>query len=157
MHVTGVRRHADRPSPPSVEQTFGADQLDRALTGCDILVIAAPGVASTQQMIGARELALLNPGAIVVNIARAAIVDQKALIDGLESGRIGGAVLDVFEREPLDAASPFWSMRNVIVTPHSSGFRATHWDDVAALFIENLERYRAGETLLHPVDAAAGY
>lgn len=157
MHVTGVRRHADRPSPPSVAQTFGADQLDRALTGCDVLVIAAPGIASTQQMIGARELALLNPGAVVVNIARAAIVDQKALMDGLESGRIGGAVLDVFEREPLDAASPFWSMRNVIVTPHSSGFRATHWDDVTALFIENLERYRAGKTLLHPVDAAAGY
>jgi phosphoglycerate dehydrogenase-like enzyme len=157
VRVTGVRRHANRPVPPNVAEVFGTDQLDRALAGCDILVVAAPGVSSTRQMIGARELALLNPGAVIVNIARAAIVDQRALIDGLESGRIGGAVLDVFEAEPLDADNPFWSMPNVIVTPHSSGFRATHWDDVTALFVENLERFRAGGTLLQPVDAAAGY
>lgn len=157
VRVTGVRRHANRPVPPNVAEVFGTDQLDRALAGCDILVVAAPGVSSTRRMIGARELALLNPGAVLVNIARAAIVDQRALIDGLESGRIGGAVLDVFEAEPLDADNPFWSMPNVIVTPHSSGFRATHWDDVTALFVENLERFRAGGTLLQPVDAAAGY
>ena len=157
MPITGVRRHPDREKPAEVDRVFGADQLDDALTGCDILVLAAPGVAATQAMIGARELALLNPGAVLVNVARAAIVDQQALMQGLESGRLGGAVLDVFEKEPLDPASPLWSMRNVVITPHSSGFRSTHWLDVIALFVDNMTRYRTGQPLRHLVDAAAGY
>jgi phosphoglycerate dehydrogenase-like enzyme len=66
-------------------------------------------------------------------------------------------VLDVFEREPLDAASPLWGIPNVIITPHSSGFRAAHWDDVIALFIDNLRRFRSGEPLRNPVDCAVGY
>jgi phosphoglycerate dehydrogenase-like enzyme len=140
-----------------VDRVLGADRLDEALDGCDVLVLAAPGVAATQGMIGARELAMLNPGAVLVNVARAAIVDQQALIANLKSGRLGGAVLDVFEREPLDASSPFWSMRNVVVTPHSSGFRSTHWRDVIALFADNLERYRSNQPLRQLVDAAAGY
>ncbi len=157
MHVTGVRRDPDQPPPRDVDRVFGSDRIDEALSDCDILVLAAPGVAATQGMIGARELALLNPGAVIVNVARATIVDQQALIEGLKSGRLGGAVLDVFEQEPLDPASPFWSLRNVVITPHSSGFRSTHWHDVIALFVDNLTRYRSGQPLRHLVDAAAGY
>ncbi|HEY4305112.1 MAG TPA: D-2-hydroxyacid dehydrogenase [Gemmatimonadaceae bacterium] len=157
MSITGVRRHADREKPPEVDRVFGADELDDALTGCDILVLAAPGVAATRAMIGERELGLLNPGAVLVNIARAAIVDQKALMGGLESGRLGGAVLDVFEKEPLDPGSPLWSMRNVVITPHSSGFRASHWGDVIALYVDNMTRYQNGEPLRYLVDASAGY
>jgi phosphoglycerate dehydrogenase-like enzyme len=157
MAVTGVRRHPDQPKPDVVERVFGADRLGEALDGCDVLVLAAPGVAATQGMIGARELALLNPGAVLVNVARAAIVDQQALIANLKSGRLGGAVLDVFEHEPLEKSSPFWSMRNVVVTPHSSGFRSTHWNDVIALYSDNLERYRSNQPLRQIVDATAGY
>ena len=155
--VTGVRRNPDQPKAPFVDRVFGADQLDDALQDCDVLVLAAPGVAATQGMIGPRELAMLNRGAVLVNVARAAIVDQPALIANLESGHLGGAVLDVFEREPLDETSPFWSMRNVVVTPHSSGFRSTHWNDVVSLYVDNLERYRSGQSLRQLVDAAAGY
>lgn len=157
MAITGVRRHPDQPKPASVERVVGTERLGEALAGCDVLVLAAPGVAATQGMIGPRELAMLNPGAILVNVARAAIVDQQALIANLESGRLGGAVLDVFEREPLSEASPFWRMRNVVVTPHSSGFRSTHWRDVIALFADNLARYRASQPVRQLVDAAAGY
>jgi D-2-hydroxyacid dehydrogenase (NADP+) len=157
MRVTGVRRHPDRDKPAWVDRVVGADRLHDALAGCDVLVLAAPGVAATHAMIGARELALLNPGAVLVNVARAAIVDQQALMQGLESGRLGGAVLDVFETEPLDPASPLWSMRNVVITPHSSGFRSTHWHDVIALFVDNMTRYRAAQPLRHVVDPAAGY
>src|SRR4051812_31644258 len=121
MTITGVRRHPERDKPDCVDRVFGDRQLDDALAGCDILVLAAPGVAATQAMIGPRQLALLSRGAILVNVARAAIVDQQALMQGLESGRLGGAMLDVFEREPLDPRSPLWSMRNVVITPHSSG------------------------------------
>jgi phosphoglycerate dehydrogenase-like enzyme len=157
INVTGVRRNPDQAAPPYVDRVFGSDRIDDALVDCDILVLAAPGVAATQGMIGPRQFALLNPGAVIVNVARAAIVDQQALIQGLKSGRLGGAVLDVFEQEPLEPASPFWSMRNVVITPHSSGFRSTHWRDVIALFVDNLTRYRGGQPLRHLVDAAAGY
>jgi phosphoglycerate dehydrogenase-like enzyme len=108
-------------------------------------------------MIGARELDLLEGGAILVNVARAAIVDQGAMLAALKDGRLGGAVLDVFEQEPLDESSPLWDMRNVILTPHSSGFRATHWDEVIELFSANLRRFVSGEPLEHVVDSTAGY
>ncbi len=157
IRVTGVRRRVDEPKPRSVQRVVSPDALDDALAGCDLLVITAPGVASTQGMIGARELDLLRPGAILVNMARAAIVDQTAMLDALRSGRLGGAVLDVFEQEPLPATSPLWDLRNVIITPHSSGFRATHWDETIALFSDNLRRFRKGRPLRQTVDPARGY
>jgi phosphoglycerate dehydrogenase-like enzyme len=157
MTVTGVRRHTDRPRPRVVSRIVGPNQLDDALTGCDILVLSTPGVSATQGMIGAEQLAKLNPGAIVVNVARAKVVDQDALRTALESGRLGGAVLDVFEREPLEPASPAWSLPNTVITPHCSGIRATHWDDVIELFAKNLRRYQRGKPLLNVVDPAAGY
>ncbi|MBC8088232.1 MAG: D-2-hydroxyacid dehydrogenase, partial [Phycisphaerae bacterium] len=157
IHVTGVRRNVDAPKPSFVDQVFGADQLDSALVNCDLLVLSTPGVGSTHRMIGAAQLALLNHGALLVNVARAGIVDDTAMREALDSGQLGGAVLDVFEHEPLNAADDLWSVPKVILTPHSSGFRATHWDDVSALFAENLRRYLRGERLLNTVDLAAGY
>ena len=157
VQVTGVRRRVDGPKPPSVHRLVATDRLDEALSGCQILVITAPGIAATQGMIGARELSMLEPDAVLVNVARAAIVDQEAMLDALEGGRLGGAVLDVFEQEPLDPTSALWDMRNVILTPHSSGFRATHWDEVIELFSDNLRRFEAGEPLLQVVDSTAGY
>jgi phosphoglycerate dehydrogenase-like enzyme len=157
MRVTGVRKRVDQPLPEFVDRVVGPQQLDDALKGCDVLVVSAPGVAETAGMIGAAELGLLNLGAIVVNVARAQIVDEPALLAGLGSGRLGGAVLDVFEREPLDAESPLWSIPNVVLTPHASGFRESHWDEVVDLFSENLRRFERGAVLLNPVDAHAGY
>ena len=157
MSVTGVRRRATEPRPSFVDRVFGSDQLNEALAGSDVLVLSAPGVASTQRMIGAEQLALLNDGAVVVNVARGQIIDEGALRNALASGKLRGAVLDVFDREPLDEASPFWSMPNVVITPHTSGFRASHWDEVTDLFTENLRRFQSEETLLNPVDTAAGY
>ena len=157
MHVTGVRRHPSEPHPAFVERVVGPDRLNEAIAGCDVLVLSAPGVASTQGIIGADQLAMLNDGAVLVNVARAQIVDEAALCRALTSGKLGGAVLDVFEREPLDAASPLWSLPNVVITPHSSGFRVSHWDDVIDLFGDNLRRYQRGEPLLNLVDASAGY
>ena len=157
IQVTGVRRTPDLAAPHFVHRVYGPDQLHDALRGRDIVVIAAPGVERTQRMIGAEELALLNPGALLVNVARAAIVDEVAMRASLESGHLGGAILDVFEREPLDAEHPLWSTPNVIITPHSAGFRASHWDEVAALFCDNLRRFLRGEPLRNPVDLSAGY
>jgi len=157
MRVTGVRRSADRPKPDFVDRVLGTDRLAEGLAGCDILVVAAPFVTRTNRLIGAGQLALLNPGAILVNVARGQIVAEDAMVDSLRTGHLGGAVLDVFDREPLDPSSPLWSLANVVVSPHSSGFRASHWDDVIDLFSENLRRYQRGEPLLNPVDCSAGY
>lgn len=92
-----------------------------------------------------------------MNVARGQVVDEAALCDALTNRRLGGAVLDVFTREPLDASSPLWSLPHVVLSPHSSGFRASHWDEVTDLFSENLNRFRRGEALRNVVDLAEGY
>jgi phosphoglycerate dehydrogenase-like enzyme len=157
MRVTGIRRRLDQPLPPFVDRMMGGNQLDEALRGADVLVISTPFLRETDRMIRAEQLALMNRGAILINVARGKIVDEAALLGALHSGQLGGAVLDVFEREPLDAASPLWDMPNVIISPHSSGVRPDHWDEVIDLFSENLHRFQRGEALLNGVDSNAGY
>ena len=157
MRVTGVRRRLDQPAPPFVERIAGPDQLDDALRGSDVLVVAVPSVPGTDRMIRAEQIALLRPGAILVNVARGKIVEESALLAALDSGQLGGAVLDVFEREPLDSGSPLWSLPNVIISPHSSGVRPDHWDEVIDLFSGNLRRFERGEPLLNVVSCEAGY
>jgi D-2-hydroxyacid dehydrogenase (NADP+) len=157
MKVTGIRRRIDQPKPSFVDRIAGSDEMDNTLRGCDVLVIAAPFIAETDRLIRAEQLALLNRGAVVINVARGKIIDEAALIAALQSGHLGGAVLDVFEHEPLDSAHPLWGLPNVIVSPHVSGLRPDHWDDVIDLFGDNLERFQRGETLLNLVDVRAGY
>ena len=95
--------------------------------------------------------------AILINVSRGKLVDESALATALASSLIGGAGLDVFEHEPLDPASPLWALPDVIITPHTSGFRADHWHAATSLFAENLRRFDAGEPLLNVVDKNAGY
>jgi phosphoglycerate dehydrogenase-like enzyme len=157
MRVTGIRRRLDQPLPPFVDRMMGGNQLDEALRGADVLVISAPLLPETDRMIRAEQLALMNRGAILINVARGKIVDGAAMLGALHSGQLGGAVLDVFDREPLDAESPLWDLPNVIISPHSSGVRPDHWDEVIDLFSENLRRFRHGEPLLNEVDRNTGY
>ena len=157
MKVIGIRRRIDQPKPPFVDRIAGPDEVDETLRGCDVLVIAAPFIAETDRLIRAEQLALLNRGAVVINVARGKIIDEAALIAALQSGHLGGAVLDVFEREPLDSANPLWGLPNVIVSPHVSGLRPDHWDDVIDLFGDNLERFQRGEPLANLVDVRSGY
>jgi phosphoglycerate dehydrogenase-like enzyme len=157
MRVTAIRRKIAEVHPAFVERIAGPGQLDDALRGCDVLVISAPSISETDRMISAERLALLDRGAIVINVARGKIIDEAALIAALRSGHLGGAVLDVFEHEPLEPQSPLWSLPNVIVSPHVSGVRPDHWDDVMDLFSENLQRFERGEPLLNVVDVHAGY
>jgi len=157
MTITGVRRRPNEPKPQFVDRVLGAEQIDEALRGCDVLVIAAPFLASTDRLINAARISLLNRGALLVNVARGKIVDQPAMISALETGQLGGAVLDVFDHEPLDDSSPLWTLPNVIITPHVASLRPDHWDDVIDLFSENLRRFQRGEPLLNRVDPKAGY
>jgi D-2-hydroxyacid dehydrogenase (NADP+) len=157
MNVTGVRRRRPDHQHSYIDRVLTPDRLHRALENCDVIVLSAPGVTATQGMIGAEEIAMLNRGAILVNVARASIVNDAAMRAALASGQLGGAILDVFEQEPLDSKNPLWSTPNVIITQHSSGFRANHWDDVTELFAVNLRHFMMGEPLKNVVDHAAGY
>jgi phosphoglycerate dehydrogenase-like enzyme len=157
MRVTGIRRRLDEPKPEFVDRVLGPEALAEGLRGCDVLVVAAPALAETDRMIGADRIALLNRGAIIANVARGRIVDESAMVTALQSGHLGGAILDVFDREPLEPASPLWTAPNVVITPHSSGFRADHWDAVVDLFSENLRRFQTNQPLLNLVDAGRGY
>ena len=157
MKITAVRRRSNQPRPQFVDRVLVADEIDEGLTGCDVLVIAAPFLASTDRLIHAGRISMLNHGALLVNVARGRIVDQSAMISALETGQLGGAVLDVFDHEPLDASSPLWTLPNVVVTPHIASLRPDHWDDVVDLFSENLQRFERGESLLNIVDPQAGY
>jgi phosphoglycerate dehydrogenase-like enzyme len=108
-------------------------------------------------MIGARELARLPPGAVVINVSRGGIVDEAALAEALRGGRLRGAGLDVFAREPLPPASPLWALSNVLLLPHVSGTSHRFWRRETDLIVANLRRYLAGQTLLNTVDKQAGY
>lgn len=155
--VSAVRRRSDRPAPPGVARVGGPGDLREMISAADVVIITAAQTRETRGMVGEAELAAMKPDAILVNVSRGKLVDEAALGRTLARGGIGGAALDVFEHEPLDPSSPLWSLPNVIVTPHMSGFRADHWDAATDLFAENLRRFDAGEPLLNVVDKRAGY
>jgi phosphoglycerate dehydrogenase-like enzyme len=105
-------------------------------------------------MIGERQLRQMKRDATLINIARGRVVDEAALIRALDEGVIGGAVLDVFEQEPLPPESPLWSMPNVIVTPHNSGISPLNMERSMAIFVDNLARFAAGRRMRNVVTAA---
>jgi len=148
MEVVGLRRtpRGDEPC-----ETWPLGRLDELLPRVDALVLALPLAPETRRLVGERELALLPPGALLVNVGRGEVVDEAALVRALESGRLGGAGLDVFEREPLPPESPLWALPNVIVTPHASGTSAASRERACALFLDNLARYVRGEPLRNEV------
>lgn len=112
--------------------------IDEHLPSTDWLVLACPLSAQTQQLLGARRLALLPRGARVVNVARGEVIDEAALVQALREGRVGGAYLDVFAQEPLPADSPLWDLPNTLITPHSAGFSAGNAARVDAVFLDLL-------------------
>ena len=159
MRTVGVKRTVDGVDPDALhlDALYGFEDLHAALEGAEHLVLAAPHTPDTEGLIGARELALLAPGAVVVNVSRGALLDEAALIDVLESGHLAGAALDVFAEEPLPTDSPLWDMPNVIVSPHSASTSDRENGRITHLFCENLRRYLAGEPLLNVLDTEALY
>jgi phosphoglycerate dehydrogenase-like enzyme len=124
---------------------------------CDYLVVTVPLTEQTRQMVNERVLYAMKDTAILINIARGSVVDEKALITALSQNVIGGAALDVFEEEPLPSTSPLWQMDNVIISPHISGLIANYAVKAADLFIANLKRYLEKKPLYNQLDREAGY
>jgi len=170
MEVLALKRNpAERQdfgwNPPGVgdpegripRRWYGPGECAAMLAESDYITVTLPGTPHTRGFIGAREIAAMRPGAYIVNIGRGSVIDQAALIRALDEKRIGGAGLDVFEREPLEADSPLWAMENVILTPHMSGAFKDYNTAACRLFSDNLRRFRAAQPLLNLVDRATGY
>jgi len=148
------------------ERSFGETMLDRVggpetlpelLGESDFIVLAAPLTPETEDMIDDETLAMVKPGAWLINVARGRLIDERALLRALREGPLGGAVLDTFRDEPLPPTSPFYDLENVIVTPHTAWSSGRVLDRSVELFCDNLRRFAAGEPLLNVVDPAAGY
>jgi glyoxylate/hydroxypyruvate reductase A len=153
LNVIGVSRTGQPVE--GLDEVYTVDQIDVVLPRADYLVLVVPLTPETRGLIDGRRLKLLPKGAVLANICRGAVVREQELIEVLESGHLRFAVLDVFETEPLPQESPFWTMENVIVTPHMSGP-----DDVpvnAARFLENYRLYQNGQPLNGLVDFERGY
>jgi phosphoglycerate dehydrogenase-like enzyme len=154
--VRAVRRRPALGAPPGVP-VVGPGQAAWALEGAAAVVVTSPLTESTRGALGARELSLLADGAVLVNVSRGAIVDEGALLAALDGGRLRGAALDVFDREPLPEAHPFWSHPRILVHPHVAAVTPAYWAREEALVLENWARLREGRTLVNVVDLRAGY
>jgi phosphoglycerate dehydrogenase-like enzyme len=144
MEVIGLRR---RPRGDEPCTTWTADRLPELLPWADAVAVTTPLNGDTRGMFDAAAFAAMRPGAWFVNVGRGEVVDERALVDALARGHIGGAGLDVFAAEPLPNDSPLWSMPNVIVTPHSSGTTDRSHRRSIELFLDNFGRRARGEPL----------
>lgn len=157
IRVTGYRRSAGREAPPQVAEVVDSAGLDAALPQTDLLVIAVPDTPETANLIDRRRLELLPPAAVVINVGRGSVLDQVALTELLQAGRLRGAALDVFAQEPLPVSNPLWEMPNVLVSPHSASTVVQENDRLVDLFIENLHRYLDDRPLLNVFDHGRRY
>lgn len=155
--IVGVSR-SGRPSA-AFDRTFPVSRLDEILPRTSFLICALPGTRETAGLLDARRIGLLPEGAYVVNVGRGALLDQDALREALESGRLAGAALDVCAPEPLPPDDPLWGTPGLILTPHVSGNMAPGHtcDENVRLFCEDLVRYAKGEPLRGVVDLDRGY
>jgi phosphoglycerate dehydrogenase-like enzyme len=157
MKVSGVRRRPERGGPSGIHWVGSLEQLPQLASHSDVLVIAAPHTQETAGALTRAVLERLPPHAIVINVSRGSLLDEAALLDLLERGRIRGAALDVFGTEPLPAEHPFWRHPRVLVSPHVSAVTTGFWERETALIVDNIKRYLEGAPLTNVVDLEAGY
>lgn len=136
---------------------YPSEALTSMAQQCDFLVLITPATGDTRRLVDERVLSAMKKSAVLINVARGSVVDEKALISALAAGKIAGAALDVFEEEPLPPTSPLWQMDNVIISPHVSGNSSRYHEKAAALFAENLQRYIENRPLLNRLERKRGY
>ena len=156
LRILGIRRTA-RPHR-AVHEMHGPEDLSQLLPKADFVLVATPLTGDTRHLIGRAEFDLMKPGAGFINIGRAAVVDYTALSEKLQTGEISGAVLDVFDPEPLPSSSPLWDVPNLIITPHvSSDDAARYAARTLDLVLQNVRRLAENRPLLNPVQRARQY
>jgi phosphoglycerate dehydrogenase-like enzyme len=157
MRVLASKRKPDG-SYENVDSVYSSTDFRNALPEADYLVISMARTPETDGLLGESELSMLKKECVVINIARALIIDQPELIRALKENRIRGAALDVFEKEPLPSDSELYSLPNVFLTPHTAGVSTKeHWPRMTQLFSENIKRYLSDQPLINVVDLNSGY
>jgi phosphoglycerate dehydrogenase-like enzyme len=155
MRVLGVSR--DGAPREGVDEMFATARLAEAFARADAAVVTLPATERTRGLIDARALGALPRHAVFCNVGRGSVVDQTALIAALQSGALAGAVLDVFEPEPLPADNPLWTLENVVFAPHTMALSWRENERLVDLFIENLGRFARGGALLNRIDTIEFY
>ena len=158
MRIVALRRRPELFKQDAlVDESFAPAQINQLMAASDYVLLAAPLTNETRGMIGTTQIAAMKSTGVLINVGRGAVVDEPALIEALQAGKIRGAALDVFAVEPLPGGHPFYKMENVLLSPHT----ADHIQDFIHLavecFLENLQRFRTNQPLLNLVDKHAGY
>jgi phosphoglycerate dehydrogenase-like enzyme len=158
MRVLALRKRPEESSgDPRVDEVFPPGRKLEMLARCDYVVAAAPLTPETRGMIGEPEFQAMKSTAVVMNVGRGPVIDEPALVRALEQGRIKGAALDVFDREPLPAGHPFYRLENVLLSPHCADHTPDWLELAMKFFLENFERFRQGRPLFNLVDKQRGY
>ena len=150
MSTVGVRRGADPVAP--CDRTVTYDRLPEVLPKADWLILCCPASPVTRGIANSAVFAAMPEGSHFINVSRGEIALEKDVIAALQSGKLAGAYLDVFEREPLDPASPLWDMPNVLISPHTASHSQGQNEAIFDIFLDNLARFRAGQRLRNDVD-----
>ncbi|HYP07262.1 MAG TPA: D-2-hydroxyacid dehydrogenase [Bryobacteraceae bacterium] len=159
----GMKVYATRRRPellkddPVVDEGFSPADRVAMIAKADYVVAAAAITPETRGLIGEKEFAAMKPNAVVMNVGRGPVLDEAGMVKALQEKRIRGAALDVFDVEPLPPGHPFWSMENVLLSPHTADHVEGWMDDAMRFFIENFGRFYRGEPLQNIVDKKAGY
>lgn len=157
MRVIAVDLYTEH-KPACVSELAHVDDLDELLGASDYVVVTVPYTSETEGLIGAEELALMKPGAMLVGISRGGIIDQEALAEALREGRLAAAALDVTRPEPLPADSELWDVENLLIMPHVAGGTQFEGQHVLAILTENLARFLRGDLpLRNQVDKERGF
>ena len=158
MKVLALRRRPElSSSDPLVDRVYTHAELHEMLAQCDYIVAAAPNAPGTFDLLSEAEFAVMKPNAVIMNVGRGPVINEKAMVAALSSGKIRGAALDVFDVEPLLAGHPLFDLPNVLISPHSAD-RVTGWLEIAVeVFLDNFARFEKGEELTNVVDKKAGY
>lgn len=156
MHVRIMRRDPSR-AVPGVELVVPPTDLHELLAWADWVVCALPLTRETRGLIGSTALQAMRSSAFLINVGRGESIDEEALVAALRAGAIAGAAVDVFDQEPLPPEHPFWSLPNLVLTPHVSGYTPEYFQKMLALFEDNLERFVGGRPLRNVVDKQLGY
>ena len=155
MRVIGSKRHPC--AVDGVDRVVGPDGTREVMAAADVVAVILPLTPSTRGLVDRRAIEATKPGAVFVNVGRGQVVDEAALTEALRAGRLRGAVLDVFDEEPLPASSPLWAMENVLITPHVSGSTPTYMRKAVEVFGTNVRALAEDGSLRTPVQHELGY
>jgi phosphoglycerate dehydrogenase-like enzyme len=159
MRVLAVKRHSgpSGKADPLVEKIYPPAGLVDMIRECDYIAVSAPLTPETRGLVGAAEFAAMKPDAVILNVGRGPVIDEPAMIRALTDGRIKGAALDVFDREPLPDGHPFYTLENVLLSPHTADHTPDWIEQAMRFFIEQFQRYSSGMPLKNVVDKKLGY